>query len=154
MCMQWATVSAESGAGSSVTGGVGSIRQARLDEADQDSDSEGSVDSLDSEDSDGEQNTNFSCSGKNYKVRGKHVTFTAFSARLNAIALQRKQMRSQILLWVKDTQICLRVNSMFLLSSGPRMLIYTNFIMSFQSAETKWLPHEKGPFWLAGLGYQ
>lgn len=79
MCMQWATVSAESGAGSSVTGGVGSIRQARLDEADQDSDSEGSVDSLDSEDSDGEQNTNFSCSGKNYKVRGKILTYDLHS---------------------------------------------------------------------------
>ena len=69
-----ATVSAGSGAGSGVTGGVGSIRQARLDEADQDSDSEGSVDSEDSEDSDGEYNTNFSCSGKQYKVRGKVLT--------------------------------------------------------------------------------
>ena len=37
-------VSAGSGAGSGATGGVGSIRQARLDETDQDSDSEGSVD--------------------------------------------------------------------------------------------------------------
>ena len=42
-----AIVSAGSGAGG-VTGGVGSIRQARLDEADQDSDSEGSVESEDS----------------------------------------------------------------------------------------------------------
>ena len=57
-----------------VTGGVGSIRQVRLDEADQDSDSEGSVDSEDSEDSDDEYNTNFSCSGKHYKVRGKILT--------------------------------------------------------------------------------
>ena len=65
--------SAES-VGSGVTGGVGSIRQARLDEAHQDSDSEGSVDSEDSEDSDGEYNTNFSCSGKHYKVRGKVLT--------------------------------------------------------------------------------
>ena len=66
-----ATVSAGSGAGSGVTRGVGSIRQASLDEADQDSDSEGSVDS---EDSDGEYNTNFSCSGKHYKVRRKVLT--------------------------------------------------------------------------------
>lgn len=71
MCMQWVIVSVESGVGSSVIGGVGSIRQVRLDEVDQDSDSEGSVDSLDSEDSDGEQNINFFCFGKNYKVRGK-----------------------------------------------------------------------------------
>ena len=68
-----ATVNAGSGAGRGVTGGVGSIRQARLDEADQDSDSD-SVDSEDSEDSDGEYNTNFSCSGKHYKVRGKVLT--------------------------------------------------------------------------------
>ena len=60
-----ATVSAGSGAGSGVTRGVGSIRQASLDEADQDSDSE---------DSDGEYNTNFSCSGKHYKVRRKVLT--------------------------------------------------------------------------------
>ena len=57
-----------------VTGGVGSIRQARLDEEDQDSDSEGSVDTEDSEDSDNEYKTNFSCSGKHYKVRGKVLT--------------------------------------------------------------------------------
>ena len=69
-----ATVSAGSGAGSGVTRGVGSIRQASLDEADQDSDSEGSVDSEDSEDSDGEYNANFSCSGKHYKVRRKVLT--------------------------------------------------------------------------------
>ena len=73
------TVSAGNGAGSGVTGGVGSIRQARLDEADQDSDSEGSVDSEDSEDSDGGYNTNFSCSGKHYKVRGKVQTFDLHS---------------------------------------------------------------------------